>query len=189
MATIKLTGYNTSTARNVTAGDTDTVDVIGSMTLGNANTDNLVFNAEVDSDFIPDDNNTYDLGSNTKRWAQMHAEMAAFEDVLSVELSIPGVDLQTDTNAFRFNCPYNLKVEALQIYLDQHSSSGNVTVTVSSGETTMITLSATGTSTSASTTSVSSSDRNAGDVITFAITATPENAQGLRANLIFRRDL
>ena len=63
------------------------------------------------------------------------------EDFLMAELSIPGLDLQTDTNAFRFNCPYSLDVEGLQLFLDQHTTSGNVTVTVSGGGNTMITLS------------------------------------------------
>ena len=30
------------------------------------------------------------------------------EDFIIAELSIPGVDLQTDTNAFTFNCPYSM---------------------------------------------------------------------------------
>ena len=114
---------------------------------------------------------------------------ASFEDYIMAELSISGLDLQTDTNAFRFNCPYNLVVEGLDLYLDQHTTSGNVTVTVTNTTDTnnMITLSITGTNTSASTTTVSNSTCGAGDVITFAITATPANAQGLRANMRFRR--
>ena len=68
MATIKLTGFNTSTGRSTTAGDNDTVDLAGSLTIGNADTDAVVFNAEIDSDFIPDDDVTYDLGSSSKKW-------------------------------------------------------------------------------------------------------------------------
>ena len=112
-----------------------------------------------------------------------------FEDFVIADLSIPGLDLQTDTNAFRFNCPYNLTVEGLQLYLDQHTTSGNVTVTVTNTTDTnqMISLSITGTNTSANTTTVSNQNCDTGDVITFAITATPANAQALRANLQFRR--
>ena len=112
-----------------------------------------------------------------------------FEDYVVAELSIPGLDLQTDTNAFRFNCPYNMNIEGLDLYLDQHTTSGNVTVTVTSGSTTLINLSITGTNTIATTTSVTSGSVNVNDQITFAITATPANAQGLRANLAFRRRL
>jgi hypothetical protein len=111
----------------------------------------------------------------------------SFEDYIMADLSIPGLDLQNDTNAFRFNCPYNLIVEGLDLYLDQHTTSGNVTVTVANGANNMITLSIPDTDLTASTTTVSNATRNTGDVITFAITATPANAQGLRANMRFRR--
>ncbi len=190
MATIKLTGFNTSTGRSTTAGDADTVDLAGSLTIGNNVDDAVIFNAEIDSDFIPDDNNTYDLGSSTKRWAQLHVEEASFEDVLLAELSISGVQLQTDTNAYRFNCPYALEIVGLRLDLDTHGTTGNVTVTVVNGGTTMITLSITGTNTSANTATVTSGTRSQGDVVTFAITATPTtNTNGLRAALLFRRVL
>jgi len=68
MATIKLTGFNTTTGRNATAGDTDVVDLQGSLTIGNADTDTIIVNAEFDSHLIPDDNNTYDLGSASNKW-------------------------------------------------------------------------------------------------------------------------
>ena len=109
--------------------------------------------------------------------------------VILAELSIPGVDLQTDTNAFRFNCPYALTVKKLDIFLDSHSTSGNITITVTNttDSNAMISLTASGTSTSASTTTVSNASCDSGDIITFAITATPADAQGLRANLTFVR--
>jgi len=115
----------------------------------------------------------------------------SFEDIIMAELSIPGVDVQTDTNAFRFNCPYGLTVTALGLALDQHTTSGNVTVTVTNttDTNTMITLSLTGTSLGGQTTTVSNASCDQGDVITFAITATPANAQGLRATLFFRRNI
>jgi hypothetical protein len=68
MATIKLTGFNTSTARQSVAGDGDTVELSGSLTIGNADSDTLIVNAEFDSDLIPDDTDTYDLGSASKKW-------------------------------------------------------------------------------------------------------------------------
>ena len=113
------------------------------------------------------------------------------EDFILAELSIPGVDLQTDTNAFRFNCPYNLNVEGLILALDQHTTSGDVTVTVtnSTDANQMISLSITGTNQSANTSTVSNAQCDQGDVITVAITATPANAQGLRMALQFRRRL
>ena len=115
----------------------------------------------------------------------------SFPDVLITELSIPNIDVQANTNAFRFNCPYGLTVTGLRLDLDQHTTSGDVTVTVtnSTDSNTMITLSITGTNLSANTTTVSNASADQGDIITFAITATPANAQGLRATLEFKRDL
>lgn len=110
-------------------------------------------------------------------------------DAVITELSIPDIDIQTDTNAFRFNCPYALTVTGLDLYVDQHSTTGNITVTVTNttDSNSMISLSITGTNTSATTTSVTNAACDKGDIITFAITATPANAQGLRANLQFKR--
>ena len=110
-----------------------------------------------------------------------------YDDFFMCELSTPGVNVQTSTTAFRFNCPYKLEVKGLSLYLDQHSSSGDVTVLVRNGSSQIISLSIPGTDTTAESTTVTNPTCEAGDAITFAITATPANAQGLRANLRFRR--
>ena len=131
---------------------------------------------------------SFDGSANTTIAGDLSVSGALYhEDFIIAELSIPGVDLQTDTNAFTFNCPYSMTVEGLQLFLDQHSTSGNVTVVVSGSGNGMIDLSLTGTNTSATTTTVSNASLNGGDQVRFSITATPANAQGLRANLQFRR--
>lgn len=56
------------------AGDTDTVDFDGSVNLGNADTDNIVFTGEVDSNIVPDDDKTYNLGSGTKHWLKVFTD-------------------------------------------------------------------------------------------------------------------
>ena len=116
---------------------------------------------------------------------------ASFADVLMTELSIPGIDVTTDTNAYRFNCPYYLTVTGLRLDMDQHSTSGPVqgTVTNSTTSNTMITLSVTVTNLAGNTQNVTNASAAQGDTITFAITATPADVQGLRATLQFRRDL
>ena len=45
----------------------------GTITLGDGDTDNIVLGGEIDSDIIPDDDCTYDLGSLTKRWNEVYA--------------------------------------------------------------------------------------------------------------------
>ena len=131
---------------------------------------------------------TFDGSANTIITGNLSVSGSLYyEDFIIAELSIPGVDLQTDTNAFTFNCPYSMTVEGLQLFLDQHTTSGNVTVEVSGSGNGMIALSLTGTNTNAQTTTVSNASLNGGDQVRFSITATPANAQGLRANLQFRR--
>lgn len=66
MATIKLMGLLGGIQKG--SGDTDTLETDGSLTVGNSDTDTIVVNAEFDSDLVPDDDNTYDLGATTKRW-------------------------------------------------------------------------------------------------------------------------
>ena len=145
--------------------------------------DSLVSNCHL----VPSGNNSNDLGSSALLWRTLHASQVFFEDVLLIELSIPNVQLQTDTNAYTFSCPYNLTITGIQLYLDEHGTSGNVTVTTAVvGGSTLNTLSITDQNTGASATFTS--NRETGDDIRFAITATPTtNTNGLRANLLFRR--
>ena len=44
----------------------------GNVQLGDADTDNVIFGADVDSNIIPDDDNTYDLGSTGKKWSNIY---------------------------------------------------------------------------------------------------------------------
>ena len=48
-----------------------TFNATGNVTLGDADTDNVVFNAEVNSNIIPNTNIAYDLGSSTKKWGNL----------------------------------------------------------------------------------------------------------------------
>ena len=54
----------------------------GTLTLGDANTDNIVFGGEVDSDIIPDDDNTHDLGSSGKQWKDIYINGVAYLDAI-----------------------------------------------------------------------------------------------------------
>ena len=57
----------------------------GTLTLGDANTDNIVFGGEVDSHIIPDDDGTFDLGSSTKEWRNLYIDGTAHVDTLDVD--------------------------------------------------------------------------------------------------------
>jgi hypothetical protein len=54
----------------------------GTLTLGDANTDNIVFGGEVDSDIIPDDDDTHDLGSSGKQWKDIYIDGVAYVDAI-----------------------------------------------------------------------------------------------------------
>lgn len=114
----------------------------------------------------------------------------SFEDVIMTELSIPGVDLQTDTNAYRFTSPYNLELLSLGLSLDTAASSGNTTINVTNPDDgTLITATISATNDFVTQNTVTSGSRSQGDSITFEITAAGTGAQGLRANLYFRRSI
>lgn len=71
MPTIKLTGYKNG--RIAAAGDGDDATLDGNLVVGDADTDSIIVNADFDSHLIPDDDNTYDLGSEFKRWRNIAA--------------------------------------------------------------------------------------------------------------------
>ena len=60
----------------------------GTLTLGDADTDNVVFNADIDSSFIPDDDDTYSIGTATQQWKDIHIDGVAYIDDLSVDSTV-----------------------------------------------------------------------------------------------------
>ena len=74
-------GANLDVGGNLTVTGTTTFNG-GTLTLGNADTDNIVFGGEVDSDIIPDDDGTYDLGSASKEWQDIFIDGTANIDTL-----------------------------------------------------------------------------------------------------------
>ena len=64
----------------------------GTITIGDAASDNVVFGADVDSHIIPDDDNTYDLGSSTQEWRNLYIDGTAYIDVLSLSNNLDLAD-------------------------------------------------------------------------------------------------
>jgi hypothetical protein len=62
--TLSVTGNTTLTANLAVNGNT---------TIGNANTDTVIFNARVNSDIVPSTNNARSLGSGTLKWNTVYA--------------------------------------------------------------------------------------------------------------------
>jgi hypothetical protein len=69
----------------------------GNITVGDANTDNIVFNAEINSDIIPDQDNTYTLGSDPtlggNEFADVFTNKLTASSVDASELEVEGIDL------------------------------------------------------------------------------------------------
>ena len=57
----------------------------GTLTFGDLNTDNIVFNAELTSSIVPDSTANYNLGSATKQWNNLWVDGTASIDTLSVD--------------------------------------------------------------------------------------------------------
>ena len=79
-----LVGGNLTVAGDATVTGTTTFNG-GTITLGDAATDNVVFGADVDSSIIPDDDDTYDLGSATQEWRNLFIDGTANIDTASID--------------------------------------------------------------------------------------------------------
>jgi len=65
----------------------------GDITLGDADTDNIVFNAEVASDIVPDQDNTYVLGTPGKQWNDVWVNNFNATSITTTALTVNGIDL------------------------------------------------------------------------------------------------
>ena len=98
----KVTG-NLQVTQNVQIDGTLTVDGIatlkagssGSIQMGDSDTDNVVFGADVNSSLIPNLTDTYDLGTDTQRWRTVYAEQAILDSATFDNLQITQ-DLNVD---------------------------------------------------------------------------------------------
>ena len=75
---------------NVTGNINTTGNVVigGNITIGDALTDNIVINASIKSDLIPETDNTYDLGSSLFKWKSIYAN-----NVYADTLNVPTLDV------------------------------------------------------------------------------------------------
>ena len=85
--TTTLTG-NVTTTNNLSVGGNLTVTGTttfngGTLTMGDAATDNVVFGADVNSNIIPNTDNTYDLGSSSQEWKDIYINGTAYLDAIN----------------------------------------------------------------------------------------------------------
>ena len=81
--TTLTTSGNATVGGNLTVTGTTTFNG-GTITMGDAATDNVVFGADVDSHIIPDDDDTYDLGSASQQWRNLYIDGTAEIDTLAI---------------------------------------------------------------------------------------------------------
>ena len=65
----------------------------GNITLGDADTDNVEFNADINSDIIPNTTDTFSLGSSTQRWNDVWVKNLTVDTINAASLIVDGVDL------------------------------------------------------------------------------------------------
>jgi hypothetical protein len=64
------------------------------LTLGDANTDNVVFNADVNSNIIPNTDSAYDLGSASQQWKDLYVDGYGYIDHIKADnLEVDGITL------------------------------------------------------------------------------------------------
>ena len=78
---ITTTG-NVSVGGNLTVTGTTTFNG-GTLTLGDASDDNVVFGADVNSSIIPNTDDTYDLGSSSQEWRDLYVDGTAYLDSIN----------------------------------------------------------------------------------------------------------
>ena len=85
------------------AGDalvTGNLTVNGNLTFGNAATDTVSFGADIDSHIIPDDDDTYDLGSSSQEWKDLYIDGVIYADQIDLG----------DNEKIRFGASQDLQV-------------------------------------------------------------------------------
>jgi len=90
--TIELLSDTNVSGNLVVSGD---VTTDGNITLGDQDTDSIDFNAELASSIIPNIDNTYDLGTTTKRWRAGYFQNVNATNITADSLTVDGVALET----------------------------------------------------------------------------------------------
>src|SRR6056300_885054 len=115
--TIELVG-NTNVTGNLFA--TGNITAAGNINLGDQNTDTVTFNADIISDFLPDDSDKYVLGNPSKRWKTIDANQANIGAVQITDNIIQPINTNQDL-IIRAN-----GIGAVNIYGLEVTSGGNV---------------------------------------------------------------
>jgi len=125
LASITTTG-NVDVGGNLTVTGTTTFNG-GTLTLGDADTDNVVFGADVQSSIIPDADDSYALGTSAKKWSDLHVVdiTATGNQTIGGTLGVSNLATLHSLSVTN-NATVSGNVEATGNYL---SAAGNLTLT------------------------------------------------------------
>ena len=117
-------GINTSTPQHAldVVGDihaSGNITAGGNIILGDADTDSVTFNADITSHIIPDADNTYDLGSATKKWRALY--------VSGSTIHLGNVQLKDNSGNFRVVNNSNVLVDVEADNVTANSFTGPIT--------------------------------------------------------------
>jgi len=84
---------DTNVYGNITV--TGNIRTDGTITVGDANTDNITINADVASNIIPDQTDTYTLGDVDHKWKDVWVQNIYADNIISGDITVDGVNLTT----------------------------------------------------------------------------------------------
>ena len=72
---------------------TGNISADGDIVIGDADTDSITINAEIGSDIIPDQTDTFKIGEVGKIWSEVHAQTLFTGEINTQNLFVSGIDL------------------------------------------------------------------------------------------------
>jgi hypothetical protein len=173
-ATPTITSLNTSgnvdIGGNLTVTGTTTFNG-GTITVGDADTDNVVFGADVNSNILPNTDNTFTLGNSSKKWSDVRSVLltTTSDATIGGDIAVNGGDLTTSQTTFNLlnTTATTLNVGGAATTISVGANSG--TTTVNNNLTVTGNLSVNGTTTTVNSTTLTVDDKN----IELASVATP----------------
>ena len=124
---------DTNVYGNIYASGNITLD--GDITIGDTTTDTLTFNAEVASDIVPDQDNTYTLGTPSNRWADMWVNTFNVDEITTDDLFVDGIDLTAVPGNLYFVSENGSDTNQGQHFNNTFASVGHALSVASSGDT------------------------------------------------------
>lgn len=126
-------GHNTDVLINGNLHATGNITADGgTITLGDTDTDNVVFAADINSNLIPNIDNTYTLGTDAKRWKNMYASAVVTTTVTVDNINIAGNTITTTNSNLNLNLQANgtgnVVFEGIQV------SDNNISSTVTNAD-------------------------------------------------------